>query len=478
MDAKLLSYITAELEAEFKGAIVSKIHEPDERTIILKLFSRGRERALLISTRPGLDAMHLTGRKFQNPPAPLRFCALLRNRITNARVESISTAPGERIARIDLLATDDAGARRYALVVELTGKSGNVILLDGEGVVVDALKLFPSGSSARAVEPGVRLEPLPKADMKARPDMTLEKTAGTWNETADALYSTGIDEALEKGHKAELGRVVKKGLTFAQKKRQNLMSDRVKAEADLDKERLGKLLAADFKAMRRGMDEAEVMDFYGDPPCKVRIALDPRLGPAENVERFFKRAKKAKTALKLIAERLPALESEIEYLENVRYELDNAGASDLNAIRDELVEAGYLKKPVQPRRAQARKEIKTEPIRRLKTNDGFSLLVGKSGVGNDLIVKRHAADKDLWFHARGVPGAHVLLKVDGSGREATDEAIEEAARIAAQNSALKTEKKAEVVCAEAKYLKKPAGAKPGMVRVEKYRTLMVRVRDE
>jgi len=113
----------------------------------------------------------------------------------------------------------------------------------------------------------------------------------------------------------------------------------------------------------------------------------------------------------------------------------------------------------------------------MTSSEGFEMLCGKSGAGNDLIVRRYASDDDIWLHASGVPGSHVLIKVAGRAGNLTVRTIEEAASIAAWHSKNRNAKKAEVVYTEARHVKKPRGARPGMVTVKEYRTIMVEPRE-
>ncbi|MEE8575251.1 MAG: NFACT family protein, partial [Thermodesulfobacteriota bacterium] len=124
MGPKLLENIVKELGELLRGRVISKVHQPDERHLIFKVFGRGEERSLLVSTRPGVERLHLTTTKLANPFAPLRFCALLRSRISNALIEDVSVRAGESIAEITL---NKKEVGRYKLVIELTGKSSNVI---------------------------------------------------------------------------------------------------------------------------------------------------------------------------------------------------------------------------------------------------------------------------------------------------------------------------------------------------------------
>ena len=472
----LLGHIVDELKARLTGGVVSKIHQPGDRLLIIRVFVRGREERLLISTHPRFSRMHLTESVFENPRTPPRFAAFLRSRIGGARIEDIFQIDRERIVHIRLARKEGEELKPYTLVLELTGKSSNIILLDGSGIVLDALRRFPVEGSVRPVVPGLRLEPLPKGPRMERPEEPVEKRNGeTWNSATDRFYFALERDEMLASKKRELRAVIKGALKKAERKLKNLMDDRERANKNLELEKTGSLLSANFNLLKRGMSSVELEDIYCTPPKKVTIELDPQVGPKENIERFFKKARKAKKALELLKERIPEVEEEIIYIDGLMFELDSAETTeDLRVLEAELMEAGYLKKkPVQKTLLKGGK--RAGPVKKAATSDGFTLIYGRSGAGNDLIIKKYSSPGDLWFHAKGVPGSHVLLKADK--RKPTERAVEEAAALAAFLSRNRTSAKAEVIYTEAGNVKKPKGAKPGMVVVKEFKTIMVRPSD-
>lgn len=477
MGPVLLRHITLELDEKLTGGVVSKVHQPDEKNVVIRVFRGGAEERLLISAHPRFARMHLTGRAFKNPPAPLRFCAFLRKRITNARVDSVRQNPGERIVRIGLKKKTDDSIETLTLVAELTGKSANVILLNSAETVLDAMRYFDPETSVRAVVPGIPLIPLPPAPAKPSTGDEVEKKEGaSWNEAADRHYSALLDDEAFTLEKSRLRKTINEAAKKATRKLDNLLGDKKKAEAEKEYGRLGELIVYNLGKIRRGAPEAELIDYTLTPPAAVPVKLDPKLSPKENAEKYFKRAKKAKVALGLLAERVPKAEEEIEYIDTLAYGLDELDSgADLTMLRDELVEGGYLKEMTG--KAAAGPAEKAEPIRSFTSSEGFELLCGKSGTGNDLIVKKYAANEDIWFHVSKMPGSHVLIKVAGRGAELTKKTIEEAASLAAWHSKARNASKVEVIYSEARHVRKPRGAKPGTVTVKEHKTILVRPKE-
>lgn len=478
MRPSVIGHIVGELNERLSGGVVSKVHQMDERNVLLKIFSRGSQESLIICAHPRFARIHLTAEEFTNPPAPLRFCAYLRKRITGARIAGFAQVDDEKIVNIALSKLDDGAPEPFTLVAELTGKSSNVILIDGDGIVLDALRRFDIEDALRAVVPGLRLAPLPPAPLhREEEDEIGKEPAISWNEAADRHYSYLIRKDGVELLRSRLRRAVNEARKKAGRKLENLRGDWKKAEEGMVLYRVGELLASNLHRVKRGMEEVVVEDYTKLPAEVVRIPLDARLTPQENVQRCFKRAKKAKKAIELLRDRVPEVEKELEYIGELLYGVEEAETKDdLDSLTGELIEAGYLREA--PRTSLIKTAPhKAEPIRRTASSEGFEILCGKSGAGNDLIVKRHAADGDIWLHASGVPGSHVLIKVAGRARELTMRTIEEAAAIAAWHSRNRDAKKAEVIYTEARHVRKPRGAKPGMVTVKEYRTLMAEPRE-
>ena len=480
MGPELIKNIVEELDASLSGGVVSKVHQPDEKTLVLKVFARGEEKRLVISVHHAHGRAHLTSRRFVNPPAPLRFCAFLRSRLTDARVAGVAQKGGERIVLLRLEKKADGGVEPFVLRAELTGKSGNVILLDSSGVVLDAMRYFPAPAQ-RVVEPGVALAELPPK--KAAPEELLEKSPKeSWNEAVDMLYAGLLEEDAFTVERRRLKRAVNEALKKSLRKLENLKADEVNAIASLGLTGLGDLIVRNLSKIKRGADEVTLDDYTKAPPAKVAVPLDPALSPRDNAERYFKKAKKGRTALGLLKGRIPKTEEEIEYLKAVSFDMDEAGTeTELLGIAEELVKEGFLKMTgtdaVEKAGRMKGEAAKAEPVRRYVSSEGFEVLCGKSGAGNDLIVQRLASGEDIWFHAANVPGSHVLIKVAGRGKELTRATIEEAAALAAWHSKARGSMKVEVTYAEARNVKKPRGAKPGLVTVRERKSIMVKPRD-
>ena len=346
----LLKKITEELSESVRGAVVSKVHQSEPRIIILKLFIRGRDHRLLLSADPRLPRMHLTGKRYPNPERPPRFCAFLRKHIEGAVIEEVCATEGERIAQIRL--KRKTGKKSYEtikLIVELTGKSSNIILTDDRSIVLDAVRYFSPESSPRAVSPGLELKPLPECGISGiKGEELIEKKRETWNESADLFYTKTFEENETKTLVSGLKRIIKKDETRLMRKIKNIEADIEKAERNIENSLAAKLLQANFKELRRGMKEVELDDLGKGATRKVIIRLDERLGPKENIEKIYRLAKKGKRTVKLATERLPKIKCDLKYTRSLYHSIDEALKQDrtdgLGLITRKMTEAGLLKK--------------------------------------------------------------------------------------------------------------------------------------
>lgn len=251
-------------------------------------------------------------------------------------------------------------------------------------------------------------------------------------------------------------------------KKKRLSEDLLKAENSEDLRLYGELLTANIHLIQPGMKSVEVTNYYDG--STLTIPLDVKLSPSKNAQHYFKKYGKSKTAIKEKQIQLDENEAEIKYLESVLSFLENTDdVAEIESIRAELVETGYIRRR---RQAGGFKEKKYKPVPyRYTLSNGMSVLVGRNNKENDILTFKTAGNKDLWLHTKDIPGSHVI--VQSGGVELDEEAIWEAAAIAAYHSKARTSENVPVDYVQIKYVKKPAGAKPGMVIFTNNRTVYV-----
>ena len=258
--------------------------------------------------------------------------------------------------------------------------------------------------------------------------------------------------------------------------RRKLAMQEQEYQKTLDRDELrinGELITANLYRMERGMTRLEAENYYEEGCPKRVITLDMRLSPQENAAKYFKRYSKAKTAEKMLSRLMEQGRSELLYLESVMQEISQAESEqDFNDIRAELTEGGYIRSRGKKQQGFQRK---SEP-RRFRTEAGLLVLVGRSNRQNDKLTGKTADRNDYWFHTQKIHGSHVILCTEG--REPDEGSILQAAQLAAYYSQGRGGGKVAVDYTPVKYVKKPAGARPGMVVYTTYRTLMAEADEE
>lgn len=234
----------------------------------------------------------------------------------------------------------------------------------------------------------------------------------------------------------------------------------------------GELLTSYIYMVQKGMEEVELDNFY-DNNSKIRVSLNKNLTPSENAQKYFKKYNKMKNASEEISKQIKINLEESEYLENSLLAIENCdNDKDLKEIREELIREGYIKSYRMPK-----KDIKpnTQYLKYMSSG-GNLIMVGKNNKQNDYLTLRLADNEDLWFHTKNIPGSHVVLKC--AGKKVLDEEILEAATLAAYYSKAKMSANVPVDYTIKKHVKKPSGAKPGMVIYETNKTAYVTPSDE
>ena len=290
-------------------------------------------------------------------------------------------------------------------------------------------------------------------------------------------FSALLDSFYEEREQSERVRQRGQDLVQAVKRacdrtRRKLVNQEKELAATLDRERkreLGDILTSNLHAMEKGMKLLRTMDYY-DPACReVDIPLDPLLTPQQNAAKYYKEYNKAKTAQDVLTVQLEKGRAELAYLESVLENLRLAeGERDLQEIRQELTETGYLR--CQSKAKERSKKVSGKPME-FRSTAGLRISVGKNNNQNDLLTTKMAYKSDIWLHTQKIHGSHVILWLEGG--EADLQSLTEAAQLAAWFSQGREGSRVPVDYTPVKYVKKPAGARPGMVVYTTYQTALV-----
>src|SRR5699024_5502068 len=209
-----------------------------------------------------------------------------------------------------------------------------------------------------------------------------------------------------------------------------------------------------------------VVDYYDPEQKEITIDIDPEKTPSENAQHFFKRYQKLKTSQKVVQREMKKSEREVSYFDQLMQQMDVAKEGDIEEIRQELRDEGYLKKQKQGKRKN--KPKRPVPEQYIST-DGTPIFVGKNNKQNEYVTMKLANRNDTWLHTKDIPGSHVIIQ----SSEPTEDTLLEAALIAAYFSKAQDSASVPVDYTKVRYVRKPNGAKPGFVTYDRQKTLTV-----
>lgn len=282
----------------------------------------------------------------------------------------------------------------------------------------------------------------------------------------DALYLARERTEWIKRHGPSARRVIQNNIERCEKKLE-LYADALNATSSMEEARLyGELLTANLHQLKGGMGSAAVLNYYAEPQETIAIPLDAKLTPGENAQRYYKKYQKLKAARDMALVQREQTLAELAYLEGQLENLSNCTVeNELEELIDELRAQGYIKKD-----AAAKKKHKLPPSKpmRFVSSDGIEILAGKNNAQNDMLTLKLALPNETWLHAKNMPGSHIIVRREGEIPERT---LFEAAVIAAYYSKARGGENVPVDYTPRKYVKKPSGAKPGMVIYTTNRTL-------
>ncbi len=300
---------------------------------------------------------------------------------------------------------------------------------------------------------------------------------GLWQQETLPDFSALLDRFYSARERTELvrqkGQALRKTVTnLRDRTARKLAAQEQELAATRDRERLrqlGDIVTANLHAIARGQPRLTAVDFYDEAMPEIDIPLQPQLSPQQNAARFYKAYAKAKHAEQVLTGLIEQGRQELAYLGSILDELDRAeGERDLQEIRAELTDGGYL------RRSGGRKQPRTAPSRPMafRSDEGYDIRVGRNNRQNDQLTLKTADRRDLWLHVKDLPGSHVIVACAGLPAPG-DETVTQAAMLAAWFSQARDGQNVAVDVTAVRNVRKPAGARPGMVIYEHYTTVYV-----
>ncbi len=568
LDGLCLSVIANSISKEFSDARVEKISQPAKDAVVLTLRFKGGSQRLLISAGAMGARIHFTEAQIENPSTPPMFCMLMRKHLSGGRLVNVRQLGLDRVLFLDFEVLNELADKvTVTLCIEIMGHNSNIILVNSDGKIIDAIKRVNAEvSSVRLCLPGVKYELPPqqdkknlletdkgelKCDLLSFGDLLLSKAllslysglspllcreiAFYASKGSDMLCSELNDDTIDRifffvsqikswvnspeptmlcdqnrtpkefsfmpirqyGHnmvcrdfesidalldsfyserdrlervKQKSGDLLKTVVNISDRIARKLENQRLDLKKCADKERLrryGDIIYANLSFIEKGASKAVLTDFYDENAPQIEIPLDPKLTAAQNAQKYYNEYRKADTAEKMLTSLIKSGEQELMYIDSVFDALTRAASeSELSLVRAELFDAKYIRK--KPDRKQMKASV---PYLKYLSSDGFTILSGRNNLQNDKLTLKDSSKGDIWFHTQKIPGSHTVVLTEG--KSVPERTLEEAAIIAAYNSKARSSTKVAVDYTEIKNVKKPSGAKPGMVIYDYYKTAIV-----
>lgn len=489
--------IVGELNRALVGGFIQKIHQPRDLTLTLDIRTPGQTSTLLVCVEPRFARLHLTSQKIENPPTPPPFCSFLRSHVEGGRIVEISQEPGDRIVSIRIVKSEQV----CVLVIALTGKQANVHVLTERKLVLRSLR----ESRVKVGEPYMppTLRPVQRREAHSPPAIggqvppgeTVTHQEGEMGEPLSNGSTQGKGAFMEmfplsaelearygqQEHEEGKDTIleqqlvqVRKALKQAGRKIQALQEDFKKTERFREYARYGELLKSHLHEIKMGQESICMVDYYDPALPTLTLPLDPAKDAVRNMEDYFRKFHKYIGAQEHLQPRVDQAQQEVARLEAKLAQLEQG-------IIDPDISPKPRKSPVPSvpsgTRVSKGKPAPAQAYRTYTSADGLPILVGKTAKDNDHLTLKVANPDDLWLHARGTPGSHVVVRLE-KGATVPPETLKDAATLTLWFSDLRKSGKGEVIYTLRKFVKKGKGFKPGSVTVEREKSLWIELKED
>lgn len=468
------------LEGEFRDARLERVIEPVSRRLVLSFHNPGQGDAhVLLCADPDFARLSRLATRPASPASPSTFVQLARARLGRARLERIRLVGHDRLAALAFRAPEGT----YELRLAIQGPRTNVYLLDGGEQLLGALR--PLAETRPELELGAPWRDPPSRPPREGEDRFAGEPDASFFEAVETAYARLEREGQQEALRRRIERALRRAEDALARKLRFLDEDARGAEEAERARRHGELLKSVLAQVRPGDREARARDFATGE--EVVIPLDPTSSPAANLDALFRRGRKGERRALRAAQERGVLEQRREELSALRAVLDAGEPVEALAERPEMRRLLDRFAPGEPRPARSdgaksrpkpvrlgKQEIPRRLLpRRYRSSDGLEIWVGRSDEGNDLLTTRLARGNDLFFHVQATPGSHVILRTGGK-TDPPSESLLEACELAVHASRQRNASRVDVCVAPVKQVRKPKGAKPGLVLVTGGKTVHLR----
>jgi len=471
------------LDESVRGHRLQSVRQPDSASAVLSVYGgagaegSGARRHLVFACGPASARVGECSKPPASLATPPAFTQYLRAHAMNTVIAGVRLVGEDRQLAMRLRAREGD----FDLLLAIFGRRSNVLLLDADARILVSLR--PLLETRPELAAGDEWTSPASRPPKSGDDRFSDVSDGEYLKAIETAYAATEAESEHAQRRRELERALRKEAKAAARKLAKIATTLTAAEKDAGLEREGELLKAALSEVKRGDSEIVARDFSsGD---EVVIALDPTLSPADNLARKFKRYQKAVRSLTRAGSQqadIQAVGDQVAALENELREIATDASLDAFCERPEvkrLLRKYARKEQAAPLRRNAPAKLGKHEVpqrlmpRRFRTAGDLEIWVGRSDEGNDFLSTRLASGNDLFFHLDGAPGSHVVLRTAGK-KDPPSEAMLDACELAVHYSKAKNATRADVHVVPIKNVKKPKGAKRGLVMVHGGKTIHLR----
>jgi len=507
MDEEAIKEIVAELGPLLIGRAPGKIFQLGPLSLAIDF--RLRDGYLFISAEPGLPRLYLIKRRvrdLEKQSIPLtQFALALRKELAGATLRELEKDSAERVVRFRFTGKDEfEQAKERTLIAQLTGRSANLFLLDsrdhlthqlrparGAGQQIGDEYRLSAKSETRARERGISPTRGPQTGSPAGVGAVREGSTGTPLESFLAGQFDSFSAALDSHYSALLNQQafdasasaaradLRKRASRQQKLLKQLQADLASHSDAEQQKRLGDLLLANLSTAKRSRNRVKLIDYFSADAPLIEIELDEKVTLPQEAERRFGLYSRSKRALRQINSRIALAQRELAGLEAQQAELEKIVAerdqASLEEFKSSPVAAGSpreISSSISRGKSKRKPEKKIPGVRRYVSSDGLEILVGRTSRDNDHLTFKVARPNDLWLHAADYGGSHVVVR-NSTRKDVPHRTIIEAAQLAAQFSQARKDPKVDVHYTQRKFVSKPRGSAPGLVRMSRFKSITV-----
>jgi predicted ribosome quality control (RQC) complex YloA/Tae2 family protein len=476
MDDQAIKEIVAEIEPLMIGRAPGKIFQLSPLSLVIDFRLRDHG-DLFISVEPAQPRMYLVRRRVRDlekqsiPSTP--FAQVLRKELSNTTVRSLEKDPTDRIVYFYFSGADELGQNQERkMIAQLTGRAANLFLINRQGVITHQARegKGPGQKIGESYErPHATGGPISKTGASELIRGIRNGQHNSASAAADTYFSSLLINQSFDNRAAAARAEMRKKLSHQQKLLKQLEMDLAShANAERHK-RLGDLLLANLSTAKREGHRVTLVDYFAQDAGPVEVEIDEHSTLPEEAERRFALYSRSKRAVKQITSRLETIRTESEAVNSQSKALEQ-----IIVERDEAALERFTEKKTAPStRARGSKAEKKIPgTRSYLSSDGFEILVGRTARDNDYLTFKVAKPNDLWLHTGDYSGSHVVVR-NATRKDVPHRTLIEAAQLAAQFSQARKDPKVDVHYTQRKFVSKPKGAVPGLVRLTRFKNITV-----